>query len=85
MRWRPVTPAAASESNRQLSRQLAAAWITVFDWLQKVAEIDDRRLSVLRTGFAHEVFAGRWLPLPYIYNALKTLPFQHAGHGMTMR
>ncbi|MBT0728295.1 glycosyltransferase family 8 protein [Rosenbergiella australiborealis] len=27
----------------------------------------------------NEVFAGRWTPLSYGYNALKTLPFQHKG------
>lgn len=26
----------------------------------------------------NEAFHGRWLPLSYIYNALKTLPFQHS-------
>ena len=26
----------------------------------------------------NEVFAGRWQPLSWIYNALKTLPFQHS-------
>lgn len=27
--------------------------------------------------FLNEHFSGRWVPLPYVYNALKTLPFQH--------
>lgn len=27
--------------------------------------------------FLNEHFRGRWVPLPYVYNALKTLPFQH--------
>jgi alpha-N-acetylglucosamine transferase len=27
--------------------------------------------------FLNEFFAGRWRPMPYVYNALKTLPHQH--------
>lgn len=29
--------------------------------------------------FLNEHFRGRWVALPYVYNALKTLPFQHPG------
>jgi alpha-N-acetylglucosamine transferase len=51
----------------------------VFRQLQeKVTAIDDlRRYPFSEQDLLNEVFAGRWLPLPYIYNALKTLPFQH--------
>ncbi|MBP2198296.1 glycosyltransferase family 8 protein [Pantoea cypripedii] len=53
--------------------------MAVFQQLQdKVAAIDDlRRYPFSEQDLLNEVFAGRWLPLPYIYNALKTLPFQH--------
>jgi len=53
--------------------------MTVFQQLQdKVAAIDDlRRYPFSEQDLLNEVFAGRWLPLSYIYNALKTLPFQH--------
>lgn len=51
----------------------------VFAWLQqKVAAIDDlRRYPFSEQDLLNEVFENRWLPLPWIYNALKTLPFQH--------
>jgi alpha-N-acetylglucosamine transferase len=51
----------------------------VFQQLQdKVAAIDDlRQYPFSEQDLLNEVFAERWLPLPYIYNALKTLPFQH--------
>ncbi|KAI9491557.1 nucleotide-diphospho-sugar transferase [Zychaea mexicana] len=29
--------------------------------------------------FLNEIFAGRWVPLPYIYNSLKTLSYAHSG------
>jgi len=53
----------------------------VFSWLQqKVQEIDDlKRYPFSEQDLLNEVFAGRWLPLSYIYNALKTLPFQHSA------
>ncbi len=53
----------------------------VFNWLQqKVAAITDlRRYPFSEQDLLNEVFENRWLPLPYIYNALKTLPFQHSA------
>lgn len=53
----------------------------VFEWLQrKVVAIDDlRRYPFSEQDLLNEVFEHRWLPLPYIYNALKTLPFQHSA------
>lgn len=53
----------------------------VFSWLQqKVMEISDlKRYPFSEQDLLNEVFAGRWLPLSYIYNALKTLPFQHSA------
>ena len=53
----------------------------VFSWLQqKVAAITDlRRYPFSEQDLLNEVFENRWLPLPYIYNALKTLPFQHSA------
>ena len=52
----------------------------MFNWLQqKVAAISDlRRYPFSEQDLLNEVFEHRWLPLPYIYNALKTLPFQHS-------
>ncbi|WP_017345907.1 glycosyltransferase family 8 protein [Pantoea sp. A4] len=44
----------------------------------RIAAIDDlRAYPFSEQDLLNEAFAGRWLPLPYIYNALKTLPFQH--------
>lgn len=53
----------------------------VFTWLQqKVAAIKDlRRYPFSEQDLLNEVFENRWLPLTYIYNALKTLPFQHSA------
>ena len=52
----------------------------VFDALaQRIAAIDDlSAYPFSEQDLLNEVFAGRWLPLSYIYNALKTLPFQHS-------
>lgn len=46
--------------------------------VDKLAAIDDlKAYPFAEQDFLNEVFAERWLPLPYIYNALKTLAFQH--------
>ncbi|WP_343465078.1 glycosyltransferase family 8 protein [Pantoea sp.] len=53
----------------------------VFAWLQhNVQAIDDlRRYPFSEQDLLNELFKDRWLPLSWVYNALKTLPFQHAG------
>jgi len=53
----------------------------VFDELEKrIAAIDDlSAYPFSEQDLLNEVFAERWKPLSYIYNALKTLPFQHSG------
>jgi hypothetical protein len=38
---------------------------------------DLTRYQFAEQDFLNEFFAGRWRPLPYVYNALKTLPHQH--------
>lgn len=52
----------------------------VFEALeQRIAAIDDlSAYAFSEQDLLNEVFEGRWLVLPYIYNALKTLPFQHS-------
>lgn len=46
---------------------------------QRIAAIDDlSAYAFSEQDLLNEVFEGRWLVLPYIYNALKTLPFQHS-------
>lgn len=48
------------------------------DMLQKLAGLDDlSRYLFAEQDFLNDYFHQRWQPLPYIYNALKTLPFQH--------
>lgn len=43
-----------------------------------VGELDDlSRFPFAEQDFLDEHFDGRWRPLSYVYNALKTLPFQH--------
>jgi len=45
---------------------------------EKLAAINDlKKYPFAEQDFLNEVFSERWLPLPYIYNALKTLMFQH--------
>ena len=40
--------------------------------------VDDlARYQFAEQDFLNEFYRDRWLPLPYVYNALKTLPFQH--------
>lgn len=44
----------------------------------RLAAVDDpSRYPFAEQDFLNERYAGRWQPLPYVYNALKTLPQQH--------
>lgn len=46
--------------------------------MAELAAVDDlARYPFAEQDFLNEHFQGRWQPLPYVYNALKTLPFQH--------
>ena len=48
------------------------------DMIATLAAVDDlSRYPFAEQDFLNEYYHGRWQPLPYIYNALKTLPFQH--------
>ena len=38
---------------------------------------DLARYPFAEQDFLNEYYDGRWQPLPYVYNALKTLPQQH--------
>jgi lipopolysaccharide biosynthesis glycosyltransferase len=50
------------------------------DMLHQLAELDDlSRYLFAEQDFLNDYFHERWKPLPYIYNALKTLPFQHSA------
>lgn len=50
------------------------------DMLEQLAGLEDlSRYLFAEQDFLNDYFHQRWLPLPYIYNALKTLPFQHAA------
>ncbi|MEY8771180.1 glycosyltransferase family 8 protein [Erwinia sp. ACCC 02193] len=50
------------------------------DMLQKLAEVKDlSRYLFAEQDFLNDYYHQRWRPLPYIYNALKTLPFQHSA------
>ena len=53
----------------------------VYDELMvELATVTDlSRYPFAEQDFLNEHFRGRWQPLPYVYNALKTLPFQHPG------
>jgi alpha-N-acetylglucosamine transferase len=53
--------------------------LAVFDRLvAELAAVDDlSRYVFAEQDFLNEHFRGRWVALPYVYNALKTLPFQH--------
>ena len=45
----------------------------------RIAAIEDlKAYPFSEQDLLNEAFAGRWQPLPYINNALKTLPFQHS-------
>ena len=53
---------------------------TFADLMAELAEVEDlTRYPFAEQDFLNEHFAGRWRPLPYVYNALKTLPHQHPG------
>lgn len=48
------------------------------DLMAKLAGVDDLAgYPFAEQDFLNEYYHQRWQPLPYIYNALKTLPFQH--------
>ncbi|WP_158784388.1 glycosyltransferase family 8 protein [Pantoea sp. BAV 3049] len=50
------------------------------DMLHQLAELNDlSRYLFAEQDFLNDYFHQHWQPLPYIYNALKTLPFQHAA------
>ena len=51
----------------------------VFDaMVARLVGLDDlSRYPFAEQDFLNEHFSQRWRPLPYVYNALKTLPFQH--------
>lgn len=50
------------------------------DMVQQLSEVDDlSRYLFAEQDFLNDYYHQRWKPLPYIYNALKTLPFQHAA------
>jgi alpha-N-acetylglucosamine transferase len=53
--------------------------LAVFDALvTELAAVEDlTRYVFAEQDFLNEHFRGRWVALPYVYNALKTLPFQH--------
>lgn len=52
---------------------------TVFDeMLAQLAALDDLSgFLFAEQDFLNQFYHGRWQPLPYLYNALKTLPHQH--------
>ncbi len=48
------------------------------DMVDRLAAVQDlSRYPFAEQDFLNEYYHRRWQPLPYIYNALKTLPFQH--------
>lgn len=48
------------------------------DLLAELADVEDlTRYVFAEQDFLNAHFRGRWVALPYVYNALKTLPFQH--------
>ena len=48
------------------------------DMVQRLSALDDlSRYPFAEQDFLNEYYRDRWRPLPYVYNALKTLPFQH--------
>ena len=53
--------------------------LATFDALvRELAAVEDlSRYVFAEQDFLNEHFHGRWVALPYVYNALKTLPFQH--------
>ncbi|WP_345827991.1 glycosyltransferase family 8 protein [Erwinia sp. HDF1-3R] len=50
------------------------------DMVHRLSKLDDlSRYLFAEQDFLNDYYHQRWKPLPYIYNALKTLPFQHAA------
>jgi alpha-N-acetylglucosamine transferase len=50
------------------------------DLMAELAGVEDlTRYVFAEQDFLNEHFRGRWVALPYVYNALKTLPLQHPG------
>ena len=48
------------------------------DMVTQLARVEDlARFPFAEQDFLNEYYLGRWQPLPYVYNALKTLPHQH--------
>ena len=48
------------------------------DMLARLSALEDLSgYPFAEQDFLNEYYRGRWQPLPYVYNALKTLPFQH--------
>ncbi|GAA0996365.1 glycosyltransferase family 8 protein [Subtercola frigoramans] len=48
------------------------------DMVERLAKVEDlSRYPFAEQDFLNEFYADRWRPLPYVYNALKTLPQQH--------
>lgn len=48
------------------------------DMQARLSSLEDlSRYQFAEQDFLNEYYRDRWQPLPYIYNALKTLPFQH--------
>ena len=48
------------------------------DLMRRLAQVDDlTRYPFAEQDFLNDYYRERWQPLPYIYNALKTLQFQH--------
>ncbi|MEO3938221.1 glycosyltransferase family 8 protein [Dermatophilaceae bacterium Soc4.6] len=51
----------------------------VFDaMVEQLAQVDDlASYPFAEQDFLNEFYEGRWVPVPYVYNALKTLAYQH--------
>ncbi|MCX8956366.1 glycosyltransferase family 8 protein [Erwinia psidii] len=50
------------------------------DMVHQLSALDDlSRYLFAEQDFLNDFYHQRWQPLPYIYNALKTLPFQHTN------
>ena len=48
------------------------------DMVRRLADLGDlSRFPFAEQDFLDEYYRGTWQPLPYVYNALKTLPYQH--------
>ena len=48
------------------------------DMVARLSALDDLAgFPFAEQDFLNDYYRGRWVPLPYVYNALKTLPFQH--------